>query len=84
MTIFGAGRLATPRPSRTRAAMSRKCRAWTPAGALATTGVPASDFSRISMRERHLAEERHAEPLGLVPRAAVAENVGARRRNAGR
>jgi predicted 2-oxoglutarate/Fe(II)-dependent dioxygenase YbiX len=27
--------------------------------------------------QRHLAEERHAEPLGLVARAAMAEDVGA-------
>ena len=28
--------------------------------------------------QRHLAEERHAEALGLVARAAVAENVRSR------
>src|SRR5689334_25242610 len=27
--------------------------------------------------QRDFAEERHAQPLGLVPRAAMAENVGA-------
>src|SRR4029077_18872838 len=28
--------------------------------------------------QRHLAEERHAEAFRLVPRAAMAENIGAR------
>src|SRR5881394_3331813 len=28
--------------------------------------------------QRHLAQERHAQPLGFAARAAMAENVGAR------